>query len=145
MSFTIAEQATAGFSNASHYDQYRPSYPAEAVDRLLENLGVASVNDARIIDLACGTGKFTELLAARPEQYEIVGVEPHHEMRGELIKKDLGSNVKVLEGSASNMPIEEGWADALIAAQVRRGLHQVKSLGTLITCSHSTGLLQRTH
>jgi ubiquinone/menaquinone biosynthesis C-methylase UbiE len=117
--FNLPEQATTGFSNASHYDKYRPSYPAEAVDKLLKNVGIAGVQNARIVDLACGTGKFTELLAARPENYEIVGVEPHQEMREELIKKDLGSRVKVVTGDACNMPIEEGWGDALIAAQVR--------------------------
>jgi hypothetical protein len=31
----------------------------------------------------------------------------------------LRSGVKILEGDAGNMPIEEGWGDALIAAQVR--------------------------
>jgi ubiquinone/menaquinone biosynthesis C-methylase UbiE len=117
--FTLPEEASKGFSNASHYDKYRPSYPAEAVDKLLKSIGVAGVQNARIIDLACGTGKFTELLAARPENYEIVGVEPHQEMREELVKKDLGSRVKVLAGDACNIPIEDGWADALIAAQVR--------------------------
>lgn len=117
--FSLPEQATTGFSNASHYDKYRPSYPAEAVDKLLKNLGVAGVQNARIVDLACGTGKFTELLAARPENYEILGVEPHKEMREELIKKDLGPRVKVLAGDACNMPIEDGWGQALIAAQVR--------------------------
>lgn len=115
---TIPEQASTGFSNAAHYDKYRPSYPAEAVDKLLKSLGVAGVQNARIIDLACGTGKFTELLAARPENYEIVGVEPHQEMREELIKKNLGPRVKVLAGNACNMPIGEGWGDALVAAQV---------------------------
>lgn len=80
---------------------------------------MAGVQNARIIDLACGTGKFTELLAARPENYEIVGVEPHQEMREQLVKKKLGPRVKVLAGDACNMPIEEGWGNTVIAAQVR--------------------------
>lgn len=74
--------------------------------------------NARIVDLGCGTGKFTVLLAARPEQFEVVAVEPHKEMRDELVKKNLRSGVEVLEGNAGTMPIEEGWADALITAQV---------------------------
>jgi hypothetical protein len=40
-------------------------------------------------------------------------------MREELVKKNLRSGVKIMEGDAGNMPIEEGWGDALIAAQVR--------------------------
>ena len=75
--------------------------------------------NARIVDLACGTGKFTVLLTARPEQFEVIAVEPHEGMREELVKKNLRSGVKIMEGDAGNMPIEEGWGDALIAAQVR--------------------------
>ncbi|KIN04773.1 hypothetical protein OIDMADRAFT_116196 [Oidiodendron maius Zn] len=114
--FTLPKQASTGFSDASHYDKYRPSYPVEAVEKLLKNIGVAGVQNARIIDLACGTGKFTELLAVRPENYEIVGIEPHQEMREQLEKKGL-PRIKVLAGDACNMPIEDGWGDALIAAQ----------------------------
>jgi ubiquinone/menaquinone biosynthesis C-methylase UbiE len=80
---------------------------------------VSGQKNARIVDLACGTGKFTVLLAARPEQFEVVAVDPHEGMREELVKKNLRSGVKIMEGDAGNMPIEKEWGDALIAAQVR--------------------------
>lgn len=118
----VNSRAATGFKNASNYDTHRPSYPPEAVEKLLTHLGVANQDDAQIVELACGTGKFTELLAARPENFDILAVEPHTEMREELVKKKLGERVKVLEGHAGGMPIEEGWGDALIAAQVR--IHQ---------------------
>jgi len=116
-SFTINDQAARGFQNASAYDKSRPSYPADSVDKLLRHLGVAGEDGAKVIDLACGTGKFTRHLAERSEQYEIVAVEPHDAMREELEKKGLGSRLKIVKGEATNMPIENGWADALIAAQ----------------------------
>ena len=53
---------------------------------------------------------------ARPEKFEIAAVEPHEGMRAALVKKNLG--IKVLDGHAQNMPVEEGWGDSLIAAQV---------------------------
>ncbi|KAH7417217.1 methyltransferase [Cadophora sp. MPI-SDFR-AT-0126] len=115
--FTLDKRAATGFSNAAAYDQNRPSYPQEAVDKLLNHLGVAGVQNAKIIDLACGTGKFTELLAARPEDFEIIGVEPYAGMREILVKKGLGNRVKVEDGDAGNMPVEEDWGDACIAAQ----------------------------
>jgi ubiquinone/menaquinone biosynthesis C-methylase UbiE len=115
--FTLPNQAATGFQNGSRYDQYRPSYPAEAVDKLLKHLGVAEQKNRRIVDLASGTGKLTELLAARPEQFEVVAVEPHEGMRQTLVKKNL-SGVKVLDGNAGSMPVEDGWGDALIAGQV---------------------------
>lgn len=116
--FTLSSKAQTGFSNAAQYDKHRPSYPDEAVNKLLTRLGVAGVSNAQIIDLGSGTGKFTELLAKRDEQYEIVAVEPHARMRDELVKKGLGEKVVVLDGDAGNIPVEDGWGDALVAAQV---------------------------
>jgi SAM-dependent methyltransferase len=91
-------------------------YPREAVDKLLNLLGVANQSQARIVDLASGTGKFTELLVARPEKFEVVAVEPHEGMRGTLEKKNLG--IEILDGNAGNMPVKDDWGDSLIAAQV---------------------------
>jgi trans-aconitate methyltransferase len=116
-SFTLDDRVQSGFQNASDYDTHRPSYPAEAVDKLLTHLGVAGQKNAKIVELACGTGKFTELLAKRPEGFEIVGVEPHEGMRAESVRKEL-KGVKVMDGDAGNMHVEEGWGDSLIAAQV---------------------------
>ncbi|KAH8815174.1 S-adenosyl-L-methionine-dependent methyltransferase [Xylogone sp. PMI_703] len=115
--FALADPAANGFQNASNYDKNRPSYPPEAVEKLLSALKMSGKKNARIIDLACGTGKFTVSLEARPEEYEIVAVEPHKAMRETLEAKNLGARVKVLDGNASSMPIEDGWADACIAAQ----------------------------
>ena len=115
---TVAQAATTGFDNAPAYDAHRPSYPPEAVGSLLAHLGVADKAGARIIDLAAGTGKFTELLAARGEGYEVVAVEPVARMRERLERKRLG-RVDVRHGLATEMGVEDGWADAVIAAQVR--------------------------
>lgn len=143
--FALPTQATTGFNDAAHYDQYRPTYPAEAVEKLLTHLRVKDLENSRIIDLACGTGKFTELLVARPEHYEIVAIEPHKGMRETLIKKNLGPRVKVLDGHAGNMPVEGEWGDALIAAQVSCGSLKVAGLKerrcSLIICDrHFIGL-----
>ena len=118
MTSTIASVAREGFSNASSYDQHRPSYPPEVVQQLLKHLQVDGLTSARVVDLAAGTGKFTELLAAKKEDYEILAVEPQADMRKELAKKDL-KGVKIMDGDAANMPIESQSVDAVVAAQVR--------------------------
>ena len=119
MTNAIPTASTKGFQNASFYDQHRPSYPAEAVESLLKHLQIQGIHGARIVDLAAGTGKFTQLLADRNERYEIVAVEPHQEMRRELQMKKL-AGVRVLRGEASNMNgIESQSMDAVIATQVR--------------------------
>lgn len=117
MTASIADVAITGFAAASSYDLHRPSYPLDAVQQLLAHLNVAGRQGARILDLAAGTGKFTQLLAKREEKFEIFAVEPHEGMRSELEKKGL-NNVTVVEGDATRVPLGDGSVDAIIIAQV---------------------------
>ncbi|KAF2435033.1 S-adenosyl-L-methionine-dependent methyltransferase [Tothia fuscella] len=114
----LAHEAVAGFAKGELYDQYRPSYPPEAVQTFLEALNVAGVdnNEKVILDLGAGTGKFTELLAAREENFKVIAVEPHGGMRQELAKKAL-PGVTIKDGLASSIPLQDGSIDAVVAAQ----------------------------
>ncbi|CAD6585348.1 MAG: hypothetical protein ASARMPREDX12_001971 [Alectoria sarmentosa] len=117
MASSISLASNKGFQDASSYDKHRPSYPPEAVARFLEHLQVSGVKGARIVDLAAGTGKFTELLVGRHEDFEILAMEPNSGMRKELEKKQL-MGVKVLEGEAIRMAgVESQSVDAVIVAQ----------------------------
>lgn len=78
---------------------------------------MAGIPTASVVDLAAGTGKMTELLAKRPEEYEITAVEPHADMRKVLEAKKL-RGVKVVDGLSTDMPLEKESVDAVIAAQV---------------------------
>ncbi|KAJ9606399.1 hypothetical protein H2200_009360 [Cladophialophora chaetospira] len=113
----IAQAAQSGFAPAAAYDTHRPTYPAEAVEQLLQNLEVSGVKGAKIADLAAGTGKFTEILASRPEEFELVGIEPHDGMRGQLEQKNL-PRVRVVKGTADSMSdVADESLDAVVAAQ----------------------------
>jgi hypothetical protein len=119
---TLHKGASLGFSNAAAYDAYRPSYPPAAVETFLNRLRLAGNAEARIVEVAAGTGKFTELLVARPEQYKIIAVEPHEGMRKTLVDKRLGDQVEVVDGFAAKMPVEGEWGDACVVAQVNSTL-----------------------
>jgi len=117
-SFKLPTAAFQGFKNAAAYDTHRPSYPQEAVDTLLSRLNLTSVaggQSAKMVEIASGTGKFTELLVAKPG-LEIIAVEPHEGMRAQLAAKNLEA-VTVLDGHAGKLPVEDGWADGYLAAQ----------------------------
>ncbi len=122
---TIPVAAAEGFKNASAYDANRPSYPEEAVDAFLAALMVADNPEAAIVEVASGTGKFTELLAARPERFLVKAVEPHGSMRVKLTEKDL-PGVEVLAGKAEKMPVAAEWGDACVAAQVSFDVHSLR-------------------
>ncbi|KAL7629548.1 hypothetical protein AAE478_001069 [Parahypoxylon ruwenzoriense] len=108
--------AEEGFKDAASYDAYRPSYLPEAVESFLSKLNVSQQPSAKVVEIASGTGKFTELLAWRPEGFTVKAVEPHHGMREKLVQKNL-SGVEIIEGKADKMPIDDEWGDACIAAQ----------------------------
>ncbi|KAK0672808.1 S-adenosyl-L-methionine-dependent methyltransferase [Cercophora samala] len=115
--FQLPKAASQGFQNASAYDTHRPSYPQEAVTSFLSALGLLGKRNAKILEIAAGTGKFTELLAAREEGFKVTAVEPHGDMRAQLTAKRL-SGVDVRDGHAGRLPVEDNeWADGYIAAQ----------------------------
>lgn len=113
----LSEKAVDGFADAASYDAHRPSYPPDAVASLLAAARVSDVQGARLLDLAAGTGIFTELLAAREERFNIVAVEPHPGMRDQLARKEL-DNVTVTDGLSTAIPAENEGLDAVFAAQV---------------------------
>jgi 16S rRNA A1518/A1519 N6-dimethyltransferase RsmA/KsgA/DIM1 with predicted DNA glycosylase/AP lyase activity len=106
-----------GFKDATAYDAHRPSFPPTVVETFLKNLKVTGQSDLNIVEVASGTGKFTELLASRPERFTVKAIEPHQGMREKLADKDL-PGVEVIDGSAEKMPVVDEWGDACIAAQV---------------------------
>ena len=55
----------------------RPSYPAEAVRKLIEELGIQT--GRTIVELGSGTGKFTKQLV--PTGARVIAVEPVEGMR----------------------------------------------------------------
>jgi trans-aconitate methyltransferase len=134
MTSSFSNRAQVGFSKSSAYDAHRPTYSSTVVQELLTQCRVAGRQGAKVVDLAAGTGKMTELLAAREEEYEILAVEPHSGMRGVLAGKSL-PRVAVLDGSADNLGLEDESVDAVIAAQV--GRLQLRSLSS-VSCDIST-------
>ncbi|PVI03817.1 S-adenosyl-L-methionine-dependent methyltransferase [Periconia macrospinosa] len=136
----LSDKAFNGFAEAALYEQHRPSYPDEAVAALLDAARVTGLDAASLVDLGAGTGKFTELLASRPEHFKILAVEPHAQMRGQLAQKKL-QDVTVVEGFSTAIPADSESIDAVFVAQAfhwfanRESLHEIhrvlKPLGAL--------------
>jgi SAM-dependent methyltransferase len=108
----VHEVAARGFSaEAQAYDRARPTYPPDAVAWLTEALRIGP--GRRIVDLAAGTGKFTDLIAGSGA--DLIAVEPVAAMRRQLrLRLPV---VPVLAGTAEALPFAAGSVDAVVVAQ----------------------------
>jgi SAM-dependent methyltransferase len=70
------EQRLAFGRVAELYDRARPSYPAATIDALVRHCDLEP--GSRVVEVGAGTGKATELLAARG--LEVTAIEPSAEM-----------------------------------------------------------------
>ncbi|KAL9615950.1 MAG: hypothetical protein Q9160_009122 [Pyrenula sp. 1 TL-2023] len=141
MAKSIDPLALKGFSDAHTYDAHRPSYPPQAVDQLRELLPHDVGRPFRILDLAAGTGKFTEVLARNFSQCDIKAVEPHPRMR-EVLEKKAIRGVDVVDGTAREMTaISDCWADVVVVAQAFHWFADADSLREMYRTVVPGGLL----
>jgi SAM-dependent methyltransferase len=89
-------------AEAQAYAEARPSYPAEAVRWSLPD------GARRVLDLAAGTGKLTQVLLAL--DVDVVAVEPDDAMRA-LIPAEA------LAGTAEAIPLPDASVDAIVVGQ----------------------------
>jgi SAM-dependent methyltransferase len=70
-----------------------------------------------VIDLGCGTGRFTELLATHFGA-EIIGIDPSGKMLDQARRKRIAGNVVFRQGSADALPLPDGSVDLAFMSQV---------------------------
>jgi len=108
----IHEAAARGYEAAvEHYRRGRPTYPDDAVTYLVQQLRIGPRSD--VVELGAGTGRFTELIVHTGAA--ITAIEPVAAMREALER--ACPTVTVRDGTAEEIPLPDGSADALVAAQ----------------------------
>lgn len=112
---TAAPAGSAYEGLASFYDRRRPSYPAEAV-RAVASLATGAAASGSVIDVGCGTGIFTRLLAAElPASFAVTGVEPSADMRA-MAASRAASRSQFVFGRAEALPLDAQGAILVTAA-----------------------------
>lgn len=125
-STAVAEHLYEHFGPAAaQYDRGRPGYAPEAVDHMVAELGIGP--STRVLDLAAGTGKLTRLL--EPSGAQLVAVEPVAGMRERLAAAVPG--VRVLDGHAESLPLEDASVDAAVVGQAFHWFHPGPALAEL--------------
>lgn len=75
-------------------------------------LAALPVDDARVLEVAAGTGRLTKHLAARARS--LIAVEPAVPLR-EILQRRF-PEVAVLDGVARDLPVSKGWADVTVSS-----------------------------
>ena len=108
----IHHAARSGFSKASSaYVSGRSGYPKEIDCWLRDRLDMYP--NKRVVDLAAGTGKFTAHLLRTGA--EVIAVEPVQPML-DVLRQSYPAAC-AMEGSATQIPLDDESADALFCAQ----------------------------
>lgn len=96
---------------AREYELGRPEWPAELLEQVVAELGLAP--DAEVLDLGAGTGKLTRLLV--PRFARVVAVEPDDLMRAVL--EEVVPGAEALAGSAESIPLDANAVDAVFSGE----------------------------
>ncbi|WP_407310091.1 class I SAM-dependent methyltransferase [Desulfosporosinus sp. SB140] len=113
------------FSNkVSDYVKYRPSYPKELIDYLINQVGFSQ--NTVIADIGAGTGKLTKLLADNVKF--VYAVEPNDNMRSacNAYCKEY-NNVAAIDGSAEDTGLHNHSIDFVTVAQAFHWFDRNKS------------------
>ena len=126
MSGGVHETAARGFAAAAEgYERTRPDYPAEALDRLVQELEITPA--AMVLDLGAGTGKLTRmLLPTRARMVAVEPVEPMWRTFGNVLPE-----VEVVAGTAEALPFVDAAFDAVVVAQAFHWFRGEQALGEI--------------
>ena len=100
------------------YDKARALAPETR--RLWQDLLSLYVKPAEVsllIDLGCGTGRFSELLAAH-FGVQVIGIDPSLKMLDQARRKPAIGNVAYCQGLAEALPMRDGCADLVFMSMV---------------------------
>jgi ubiquinone/menaquinone biosynthesis C-methylase UbiE len=109
---------------AAVYDSGR-GYDPEILRQWLDlfSAHVPKEGVSRIVDLGCGTGRFSEALSVHFEA-DVIGVDPSKKMLEQARKKTTRRGVVFKQASGENLPVDDKSADMLLMSMVFHHLRE---------------------
>ncbi|GAC1544799.1 MAG: class I SAM-dependent methyltransferase [Polyangiales bacterium] len=115
------------------YDRHRPSYPPALIDWVVGT--AALTTGATVVDLGCGTGISTRLVAARG--FEVIGVDPNAAMLTRA--RERGGPARFVLGDAHATTLPDACADLVVAAQAFHWFDVPRALDEIARVLRPTG------
>ena len=112
---TIAEADEAVQENLAEVLELRAADPQQRgmLDAHLEDLPLSA--DARVLEIGCGTGAVTRVLAGLPEVAEVVGVDPSSIFIEHARREAEGvSKLSFVVGDGRELPFDDSRFDAIV-------------------------------
>jgi ubiquinone/menaquinone biosynthesis C-methylase UbiE len=135
-----ARETTAYFSQLTKlYERYRPSYPREAIEAIVNELP----HGATVADVGCGTGIASRLLAEAG--CGVIGIEPDDAMRGAAqalaAKHEHAEAIRFQPGTGERTGLDEASVDAVVCAQSFHWFDAAQALEEFARVLRPNGLL----
>ncbi len=129
----VAQPAADGYAaGASAYLRGRPSYPAEAVEGLLDHFG--SPSGQLVVDLGAGTGQLTCPLADR--EVPVLAVDPVAEML-----RNIPERVRTLVATAQSLLFAPQTVSAITVGNAFHWFANAEALEDMHRCLRPHGML----
>lgn len=117
-------------STAWYYARYRPGYPQELFDLVIDRFGLDGTG--RMLDLGCGTGQMILPLAGHVA--EVIGMDPEPEMLAEarrVVQASGITNVGWLEGGSDDIDRLASQLSPLRLVTMGRSFHWMDAEATI--------------
>lgn len=111
---------------AAHYAAARPGYGDDVIDLLVEQFDLD--DDARVLDLGCGTGQLAVALASHAGT--VLGVDPNSAMLETARERaaEAGVDIEWIEGSDADLSAEWGPLRATVMGRSFHWMDQPRTL-----------------
>ncbi|MGC8587329.1 MAG: ubiquinone/menaquinone biosynthesis methyltransferase [Candidatus Micrarchaeia archaeon] len=106
-------------SLSSNYDRVSKalSFGFDSVWRAQIEKEIADMKNARVLDVATGTGSVAIDIARKHKDFKVTGIDFNKEMLGVAREKSVGlKNVRYVEADAESLSLADGSFDAVVSA-----------------------------
>lgn len=129
------------FDDADAYERFMGRWSAVLAPRFLDAVFGAAGPPEAVCDVGCGTGNLGAEVLARAPGCRVTGVDPAPAFV-EAARERLGPGARVVQGSAGELPLEDGEVEAALALLVLNFVPDpAAAVGDMARVTHGGGVV----